>query len=1582
MKSIILLSDDPGVGGVAQYNYALLSRLYGCSYQVYYVVTSKKALENFNGTTTHSNIKCTKVTTDQEFYSLLLHASPAIVLFSNSNPFANLNFVHVVFNIKLPYIIVEGLVESYLAHINSSYLSILTQHYQNAKAVIAVSQDNLQSLHQYFGLPPHQGQVIHYGRPPAFFTPIDFNIRHRIRQDLNIPLKATLCLTTARLEERKGYQYQIEAIRHLIHTPAWDNLYFLWVGGSIFAPQFEAWIRHEINTLGIQDRIIILDQRSDIADLLNAADIFVLPSRAEGMPLSIMEAMAKGLPVIATAISGIPEELGDSGYLLPDPNLNPQATIQRLIEILQDWTLNPHKTAQIAEEGHRRAQHHFQEQRMTDQTLAVIEQALLQPQDYISSNLKGIDLAAAFPHRVQGDPSTCQWPYLRREIPHPWYVDQRQPIIGFLSPDEAHILYNNALQFKGRSALEIGCWLGWSACHLAAAGVKLDVVDPLLQQPGIYQSVVNSLALAGVAETVNLVPGSSPDAIEMLGTKGKRQWSLIFIDGNHEDDGPLQDAIVCEKFAATDALIMFHDLAAPAVAKGLDYYRQKGWKTLVYQTMQIMGVAWRGNVQPVLHQPDPRVHWVLPPHLQHYPVSHLGLDLTQHFKTSIPPLTKVTFCTCDSPNFSGGPNSFLRELLPTLQAKGITVEILIFVAAIPQACPCFAALDRAGIPCKTFPWQTTTEQKIRWILSQLTESQPDVFVPNMLVSAFYASRWVKASGIPTVGILHSDDDFHHQVLQDFVLGDPSYRFSAIVPVSQKLHSMVQEALQSQPSSSSYSLDPVVTACIPCGASLPNETAQVPQKTLRLIYTGRLEIEQKQILKLTQALCQVVNIVPGVEALIVGEGSARAEIQEILQKDPNLPVHLVGFVDQEQVKNYLLQSHVFVLLSDYEGLPVSLIEAMACGLVPVCLDIRSGIPELVEDGVTGLLVHDREKSFVQAIQTLKTDMELWSTLSRSARAKIECNYSSQVSTDRWLELLQDLHQHHPRQNPIPPPLEVPTLIDLPPVRPVFLREDFRQDILLTPPYQKTDQSVYHLQGLPTKVLVIDAVFFQLYQTGIARVWRSILNQWANTEFGKHIVILDRGQTAPQIPGLRYRTIPPFSYQNLEGDRQLLQQICDEENADLLISTYYTTPLTTPTVFMGYDMIPEVMQSLGAPVDLNDPMWVAKHHAINHASHYLTISENTAQDLQQFFPNIAPEQITVAHCGVSPTFTPPSAAEIAQFKHKYGITKPYFLTIGSGAGGYKNLILFYQAIAQLPTRHGFDIVATGVYLQVDPQFRDLAQGITIHTLNLSDEELRLAYGGAIALVYPSSYEGFGMPIAEAMACGCPVITCPNASIPEVAGEAALYVFDQDIDGMAEALCEVQKPTVRNSLIPAGLEQVRQFSWVTMATTVADTLIATTLAPLNLCHHTLIAFPDWTQPEEELQASLTAALRQAVHYADSLETDPETLQITLLIDIAQAPDLDLDALMASAALELMLNEELEVPDGIQITPLPPLSPLQWQHLRPRLTARILLVPEAIDRAQTHCPNLPADPLTANNRGNPGGIAPTQIGKSAQVQ
>ncbi len=250
--------------------------------------------------------------------------------------------------------------------------------------------------------------------------------------------------------------------------------------------------------------------------------------------------------------------------------------------------------------------------------------------DYVSPNLQIIRPDTHFPNMILTDPNTSNWPYLRREIPHNWYTDKRYPFIGFLSRDEAHILYNTALQFKGKKALEIGCWLGWSACHLALGGVALDVVDPLLERDDIRQSVIDSiqgaLNASGVQTTVELLPGYSPQRVEQFATQLNRKWSLIFIDGEHGGLGPLNDAIVCEKFAEEDAIILFHDLTAPDVAKGLDYLKQRGWHTVIYQTMQIMGAAWRGNVEPVKHQPDPSVSWDLPAHLQGYDVSGMPVS--------------------------------------------------------------------------------------------------------------------------------------------------------------------------------------------------------------------------------------------------------------------------------------------------------------------------------------------------------------------------------------------------------------------------------------------------------------------------------------------------------------------------------------------------------------------------------------------------------------------------------------------------------------------------------------------------------------------------------------------------------------------------------------------------------------------------------------------------------------------------------------------------------------------------------------------------------------------------------------------
>ncbi len=353
------------------------------------------------------------------------------------------------------------------------------------------------------------------------------------------------------------------------------------------------------------------------------------------------------------------------------------------------------------------------------------------------------------------------------------------------------------------------------------------------------------------------------------------------------------------------------------------------------------------------------------------------------------------------------------------------------------------------------------------------------------------------------------------------------------------------------------------------------------------------------------------------------------------------------------------------------------------------------------------------------------------------------------------------------------------------------------------------------------IVIDGVFFQLTNTGIARAWRSLLEEWISSDFTRHIVVLDRGKTAPRLAGIEYRNIERYNYEKTGIDSQMLQFVCNELDADLFISTYYTTPLSTASIFLTHDMIPEV---IGA--DLKDSMWQEKKNGILHACRYIAVSENTALDLAKFYPFIPKESITISYNGISKNFSPANFNEIINFRTSYGIFRPYFLMVGNrlNLNAYKNATLLFKALNHYEQRNEIAIVCIGGEPKLELELAELAKDIPVYLLKLDDQELKIAYSGAIALVYPSLYEGFGLPVAEAMACGCPVITCRNSSIPEVAGEAAIYVDEYKVEEMVEALSKVQLPEIRLEMIEQGLKQVKQFSWAKMAETIADVLMTT--------------------------------------------------------------------------------------------------------------------------------------------------------------
>jgi glycosyltransferase involved in cell wall biosynthesis len=342
------------------------------------------------------------------------------------------------------------------------------------------------------------------------------------------------------------------------------------------------------------------------------------------------------------------------------------------------------------------------------------------------------------------------------------------------------------------------------------------------------------------------------------------------------------------------------------------------------------------------------------------------------------------------------------------------------------------------------------------------------------------------------------------------------------------------------------------------------------------------------------------------------------------------------------------------------------------------------------------------------------------------------------------------------------------------------------------------------------LLVDGVFFQLSDSGIARVWRSVLGLLAQSPRFE-IYMLDRGN-APNVDGVTRIPFPSYHYGHCPNDSMLIQKLCAHIGADAFTSTYFTTPIDTPMLLMVHDMIPEMFE-----FDLSERAWMEKESAIAYAQRYICVSENTKRDLLSFYPEIAPDRVMVRHCGVDRAkFRPRSEADIAQFRQRFALGRPYFLFVGSRVqhNGYKNSALFFDALRDL--RHAdFDVLCVGGESDLAAQEGQCsAMGVGCRGAVLSDDDLSLAFGGAIALVYPSLYEGFGLPVIEAMACGCPVITTLHGSLAESAGKAAHVIDGFSIGEMLDALRRVRDPNYRGVLIDKGLEHSQSFGWETMA------------------------------------------------------------------------------------------------------------------------------------------------------------------------
>jgi glycosyltransferase involved in cell wall biosynthesis len=220
-------------------------------------------------------------------------------------------------------------------------------------------------------------------------------------------------------------------------------------------------------------------------------------------------------------------------------------------------------------------------------------------------------------------------------------------------------------------------------------------------------------------------------------------------------------------------------------------------------------------------------------------------------------------------------------------------------------------------------------------------------------------------------------------------------------------------------------------------------------------------------------------------------------------------------------------------------------------------------------------------------------------------------------------------------------------------------------------------------------------------------------------------------------------------------------------------------------------------------------------LTYADSIIAVSNNTKSDIMHHF-GIPEDKITVIYHGIDKQFRPQNKLDIISLREKLGISDPYILYVGT-LEPRKNITFLLKAFFQFNKTHkNYKLVITGSkgwkYANIFKMVRDLQlDKEVLFTGYLEYSDLPALYSGASIFVYPSLYEGFGLPPLEAMACGCPVITSNISSLPEIVGDAGVLINPNDILQLVENLEKILvDEELRTELIQKGLERSKLFTW----------------------------------------------------------------------------------------------------------------------------------------------------------------------------
>jgi glycosyltransferase involved in cell wall biosynthesis len=351
------------------------------------------------------------------------------------------------------------------------------------------------------------------------------------------------------------------------------------------------------------------------------------------------------------------------------------------------------------------------------------------------------------------------------------------------------------------------------------------------------------------------------------------------------------------------------------------------------------------------------------------------------------------------------------------------------------------------------------------------------------------------------------------------------------------------------------------------------------------------------------------------------------------------------------------------------------------------------------------------------------------------------------------------------------------------------------------------------------IAIDARKLRDY--GIGTYVRNLLRHLSRLDRTTEYVVLCREADCRVVDelGENFRAVPESSPGYSVREQFTVPRDLWREKVHLFHAPHYVLPPLTPckTVVTIHDCIhlrfPQYLPSRMGYAYARSSLWLATHRA----NRILTVSEASKRDILRYF-NVPESRIDVIYNAIDERFhETPDEEQVARVRERYQLNAPFVLYAGN-IKPHKNLERLIDAFDML-RKHGFDTVQLLIIGDEISKYATLRRAVHRHKLHkhvrffgfVQDKTLAILYRLADVFVFPSLYEGFGLPPLEAMASGTPVITSNVSSLPEVVGDAALLIDPYEPEAIADAMRRVlSEPALREDLRARGLARVRQFSW----------------------------------------------------------------------------------------------------------------------------------------------------------------------------